>query len=177
LYLCICIDNGVLSVDPSVVCYGFNHTVMVLLCSAFHSVLFFGLPFICYKFIKESIVYTLKEDHEKRLITWELCYALHLDDNWINMNIWLSSSYSLQGSFFQFHLLIYKTLLVLIFMYLRFNFELQSLCVWLVTFAMFYRYVVQHKPYRCSSSNLYSTICLILLMINTTFGTMNALGM
>ena len=56
-----------------------------------------------------------------RLIAWELSYLFHLDDFWMEGNLWHCSSFQPHSYYFRVHMLLFKLVLLLLFIFCRVN--------------------------------------------------------
>ena len=178
LYYCEDTDtkDDVLAADPSVNCFDTEHTTFFIICSCLSLPVFFGLPYIMYNYISTSMVYQYSLDHEKRIQIWEVLQMLELDDYWTKEQLWLTSSFTKYGSFFRFHLTVLKSWLLVVFMFFRFNFKVQSFvnCASIVLFCLYYTFGFDVLPYRSRSSNIMLFIAFAMMLVNSFFAMANA---
>lgn len=170
-------DDNTLSADPQVLCSSSAYIGAVFFCTVMQAVTVISLPIIMFTFIKESLVYENPIDHEKRLIAWEISYSFKFDDDWVNMQLWLTSSFRLHSCYFHVYMIIFKLVLLLIFIFARSNFCLQGFLLWLFI-TIFYVACIGffNLPYRCSTSNGILATLWTLLFINAYFGLTNSCG-
>ena len=176
-------DPYVLSADPTVECFGTEHIIYFAVCSALNLPVFFGFPYMVYKYIKATIIYNYEPDHEKRLQVWEILQMLSLDDYWLQNQLWLTSSFTKFGAYYRLHMLYLKAWMLIIFVFFRFDFQWQSglACVTSVAFTVYYGFGFttswkRHLPFRNMKSNLIMMLTFILMVVNSTFGMFNAFG-
>lgn len=96
--------------------------------------------------------------------------GLGLDDYWLTGNLWISSSFRRKGSYFRFHMLLYKMVLLSSFIFIRQNLYQQSIVMWSIITLLFLQYCVVLRPFRCLSSNVTSCVCVSLLFVSVSFG-------
>lgn len=182
LYYCDA-DPHVLSADPEIQCFGTEHSIYFAICSALTLPVFFGLPYIIYRYIENSVVYHYETDHEKRLQVWEILQMLSLDDHWLRKQLWLTSSFNKFGAYYRLHMLLLKAWFLILFIFFRFNLRLQ--CVLFVfSTAIFCLYYSlgglinwrKYLPYRNFNSNLMMLCTFGLMITNTIFGMFNQFG-
>jgi hypothetical protein len=181
LYYCDAENH--LSADPSVECFGIKHSVYFAVCSALTLPVFFGLPYMIYNYIANTIVYRYDTDHEKRLQIWEILQMLSLDDHWLRSQLWLTSSFNKFGAFFRLHMVLLKAWMLVLFVFFRFSMRLQSvLCTLTALFFCGYYSIgalIDHRkylPYRNNTSNMMLLCTFALMVINSTFGMFNQFG-
>ncbi|KAJ1421928.1 hypothetical protein B484DRAFT_421070 [Ochromonadaceae sp. CCMP2298] len=182
LYYCEDRGGSVLAADPTVQCAGPTHITFLLICSFCTLPVFFGFPYMIFKYIQRTVVYGDSCDHEKRLQIWEILHMLGLDDYWVKRQFWISSSFTKFGVFYRFNMLLLKAFYLLIFVFLRFNLLLQSVVCTLATcaFSSYYGlgFVVSwtNMPFRNKLSNMISLCCYSMLITASTFGMVNSFG-
>jgi hypothetical protein len=176
-------DDDVLSADPSVACFGTTHAAYFVLCSALSLPVFFGLPYVMYKYISRSIIYTYDTDHEKRLQIWEILQMLSLDDHYIAHQLWLNASFNKFGVYFRLHMVLYKAWMLVLFVFFRFDMQLQAVLCTVSTMLFCGYYSLgglidyhSYLPYRNLTSNIMLLCTFALMVINTTFGLFNQFG-
>lgn len=123
---------------------------------------------------QDSVIYRNGPDHEKKILSWELNYLLNLDSYWLNGNIWVISSFKRHGAFFRCYMLIYKLVLLLIFIFARSNLYQQGFLFWICFVFLFFQNCVLKWPYRCLSTNIMSFSCFSLLLVASSFGFANS---
>ena len=175
-----CEDNNTLSADPSIQCFNTEHILYLTLCSFFTLPVFFGLPYIIYQYISNTIIYTYETDHEKHLQIYELLQMLNIDDYWLQNQFWLTSSFTQYGRYFRLHILLLKSLYLIIFIFIRYNLNIQVITVTIITLLFCCYYSIggiintkKYLPYRNNSSNIIVLCIFSLLIINTIFGMFN----
>ena len=108
---------------------------------------------------------------------------LSIDDYWVNKQLWLTSSFNKMGRYFRVYMLLLKAWFLILFMFFRFNMELQS-ALMTVTIALFGAYFCVgiladwrvNLPFRNMVSNLILICASAMMTINSTFGMFNAFG-
>lgn len=176
-------DPYVLSADPNVQCFGTSHIIYFAVCSGLNLPVLFGLPYMIYRYISPTIIYSYETDHEKRLQVWEILQMLHLDDHWLQKQLWLTSSFTKFGAYYRLHMLILKAWMLVIFVFFRFDFRLQSVLATLTSlgFSLYYGFGITTSwkkllPFRCMKSNLVMLLSFMLMVVNSIFGMFNAFG-
>lgn len=171
-----CEDTDVLSADPSVTCWGPLHGIYLVLCTLGIAPLFLGLPALMYHLAKQAVVYSDPVDHEKRLQIHEVLYMLKLDDYWLTAQLWISSPFRLFGVYLVSHMLLLKAVLLLVFIFVRYDLTAQAtwMLVALAAFASYYTFYIY--PFRSLSTNIIFGICLALHIVNMSFAMANSAG-
>ena len=172
LYYC---HNGLLDCDRGVSCRDASYIGVTFLCTLLLLPLFFGSPFLLYRLIEQNIVYKQSRDHEKRLQATEMAYSLSLDSIWLASFSYTCSSFHRKRIFFPIQLYALKALILIFFIFFRFDFFVQSGLMW-IAIALLSTYWTIKWPYRVLSSNLFLFTCLFLLNIFSTYYTMDAFG-
>jgi len=170
-----CETNGELSVDPSKRCWTGEHLVVSICCLLLGVPLFIGLPALIYRYIDQTVVYDLESDHERRLQAWELSYIFDLDDVWLRLQLWLTSSFRLQGAYFSFYQLIFQAYCLVLFLCFRFSIAAQS-TLFCLGCVLCFLLTLRTQPYRNPSSNVVACVLGALLVVNSAFGMFNAYG-
>jgi hypothetical protein len=170
IYYC---EHGRVAVDPYYECMSSTHILYMCIYAVLYGPVFIGLPYIIYKLINSNIIYNTNYDHEKRLQAYEISYMLNIDTFYHSSHMWLISSYKRNGIYFTLYNILFKLLLIIIYMTLRFNRYIQSFILWLII--LFYLLLcIYQRPYRHYSSNILLIVIYIMLFINTTFALFNS---
>lgn len=164
-----------LGCDPSVMCGSNQHIIALAAGTVFMLPLAVGLPIVTYKYIKQSVIYRIPVDHEKRLQIWEVSFMLGIDNKFVERQLWLTSSFNLSHVYFRFEMLLTKLAALCIFIFARADFGVQGALFWLL-FAQFSVRYVSAYPYRSFSTNIMIKVLCALLLADVTFGLMNATG-
>jgi hypothetical protein len=99
---------------------------------------------------------------------------LRIDDAWLDMHVWLISSFTLAGCSFRMNVALLKLFLFLESLVLLSSHSAQVDIFWLAL--VFYTsYYFLRPPFRCWSSNLFLTCCNLPLVVTTTFGMLTGL--
>ena len=86
-----------LSADPVISCSSSVYIGYTFFITAMQVFTVIAVPALCYAYVYDGIIYSHKEDHEKRIQAWELCYIYGINSDWVKLNVWLFSSFSLHG--------------------------------------------------------------------------------
>lgn len=165
-----------LGVDPSVDCWNWLHGIYLIPCVLCIAPLFFGLPYVLYRYAKQGIVYRNQPDHEKRIQMWELLYMLELDDFWLTAQLWVTSSFRYFGAYTLCHTAILKATLLIIFIFARNDLSFQA-SLMLFALAVYGTYYTFYKyPFRSLSTNIIFGACLAMHIVNMSFALANASG-
>lgn len=170
-----CNSEGALDCDRAVSCASVQYFTFVGVCTALVTPLFLGLPVLTYLLILPNIVYRQSRDHEKRMQATEIAYSLDLDDVWLAQQSWLCSSFHRKRVYSSVLLLALKAILLLLFVFARSSYVLQSSLMWLAL-ALFATHCSVKWPFRCQSSNHCLHTLLALLVVVNTYYTMDAFG-
>lgn len=90
-------DTNYLSADPAISCGSSEYTSYTFFITVMQLITIISVPLLCHAYIHDGITYTHKDDHEKRIQAWELCYIYGINSDWIKLNAWLFSSFTLHG--------------------------------------------------------------------------------
>ena len=176
LYMPICLAvSRLYYCENSTECMVGSHLMISVLGLVCTLPLFIGLPVHIYKRIQGVIIFEMSTDHEKRLQAWELEEVFGLDTFWERSQLWLTSSFNRPGAYFRFHILLFKSYTLCVFLLLRFDVVLQAVMFWIGTVYVFY-ITLKLLPFRVRSSNLIAVVFVGLLLINSTFAMCNAFG-
>lgn len=115
-----------LSCDKSVVCYDTNHYIYIIIGTLGLFLMVYSYLKILLNSYKFNVYYRNPKDHEKRLQTWELAYILNIDSYYVDGDVWLCASFTRCGIYFRLFMNILKILLLVYFIFIRFNIVLQS---------------------------------------------------
>ena len=173
LRLFVCSD-GVLAADPSVTCLSSSHLAYTITSSLLLAPSFFAVPYLLYRHIRQSACYLSDEDHEKKLQSIELRYILDFDSDWLDSQLWTSSSFTRRGMYFSLHVMCLKTTYLLLYICGRDDKATQGILLWVATAAMCAHYCCLHPPFRCGSSNVVMFLLMGTLFVNSTFALFNS---
>lgn len=172
LYYC---EDGVLSADPSLTCLSMEHLIYGGVSLLSWLPMFVLLPFISYQLVRKNLIYHNGLDHEKKLQIWEIGYMLQLDDFWLKEHVYLLASFRLNGSYYYFHMLLFKAILVLLFIFVRHDYVLQAGCMLLLTLVFLTMYILVFAfPFRNVSSNGMLMAVFMMWIVNISFGFANS---
>lgn len=175
LYYCEPNEN-ILSADRAISCTDPQYISLTIICSLCHLPVLIGLPIITYRYIRAVQVYQFAPDHEKRIQSWEIFYVLGLDSDWLEKQVWLTSSFKASGAYFRLHILVLKLTMLLNFIFIRQSLAVQACIMWLSLATFFVKYCVCGFPFRCRSTNALLLILSGLLIVDCSFGVANSLG-
>lgn len=167
-------EANMLSADSSVSCSSTSYWLCVLLTSALSLPFLIGFPLLLQSHISNYMWQASNKEHELEMQSMELSYILDINTDWWTQNISILTPLSLSGRYFYSHLLVYKSLLVVSFVALRFSFPVQSAVMWSPTFMMLIYYGVYSPPFRCCSTNRIFAVLWIMLVVSLSFGVANA---
>lgn len=88
----------------------------------------------------------------------------------------MTSSFRSYGAYYRIWILLYKLVLLFIFIFVRDVLYHQGFLFWFFIFLLFIQFGVVKLPYRCMSSNIVHFIFLSLLLISSSFGLANSFG-
>ena len=175
LYYC---DSGTnnLSADPTVTCGSGQHVLYVLVCTCLSMCAFFGLPLLLFRSIHKNLIYRNRTDHEKKLQIWEILYMLKIDSFWIKKQVWIVSSFNLNGAYFRFHMLLLKAILLFVSIFIRSDFILQSTLFFCILLFFGAYYCLMYVPFRTNSSNMVLWTVCAAWIFDSAFAMVNAYG-
>eukprot|EP01035_Chromulina_nebulosa_P029395 gene29394-38958_t len=124
--------------------------------------------------IRHNVIYRNSADHEKKIQIWEILHMLDIDSYWLRNQIWLFSSFKRSSAYFRPHMLVFKAILLIISIGVRFDFIFQSTLFFCLSVMFFTYYCVFRFPYRSKSSNIMLIVILGMCVFNTAFSMMNA---
>jgi hypothetical protein len=174
LYHC---ESGALGVDSDVSCSSSQYAIYVSICSCLVLPSFIGLPYYIYKLIKHAVIFKYEPaDHEKYIQIHELSCILGLQNEYVAEYFPLFSSYKLTAAYYRSNLLLFKALLLILFIFCRTNLVAQATLYLIATVLFMTRYFFVQLPFRCPSTNIIHVVSMLLLLGNTCFAAMNAFG-
>lgn len=165
-----------LSCDPAVECWKSGaHAETVVGTGLCVAPLLFGFPYYMYTMIRDSVVYSQRVDHEKRMQIDELLYMLNVSNEWLTSQLWMSASFVRGSVYTRVEWLVIKGLALFAFVFCRSDLVLQALLFWVIYVGFFVR-LCWSLPYRVMSTNLVLFVLSGAMIVNVTYGLMNALG-
>ena len=171
----------VLSSDPTVVCQSVEHATYLIICSLLTLPVVVGLPYQLYRYISTAIIYRSTLDHEKRIQVWELLHMFNLDEYWLENQLWLTTSFTKYGSYYYLSITILKLWLLVIFIFLRFDLQVQSAMCCFSTLVFCSYYIIpgmviktEFLPYRNYTANIILICVFISWIVSSTFGMANS---
>jgi hypothetical protein len=170
LYYC---ENGKLAADPNLSCSSQEYTLYTTLATIFVFPLVVGLPYVIYAQISDLVVYRHKYDHEKMIQVWELSHSLGLDDFWALGQVWLTSSFKRNGSYFRAWILIFKLALIIVFVFVRTSLATQA-AIYFVVSMVFCLPIMKMRPFRLPTTNAILLLCAVMYLVATGAGMCNA---
>lgn len=170
LYYC---DHGYLSADPTLSCSSQEYTLYTSLATIFVFPLAVGLPYVIYIHVADLVVYRHKYDHEKMIQVWELSHSLGLNNFWVLGQVWLTSSFKRNGSYFRVWILMFKLALLLVFIFLRNSLVKQAAAYFIVSL-VFCLPVIKMRPFRLPTTNAILILCAFMYLVATGAGMCNA---
>lgn len=167
-----------LSADPQMVCWTGPHLACVICLVFFFAPVFLGYPVYLYTIIQDGCAYQCAEDHEKRLQAWEMGFILGLDSHWMQGNVWIFGSFTLQGANMRLHMVVLKATLVLLSFSLRSELVSQASAMWwaIAAFSV-YNGLMVWRSFRVLSTEIVWKTLVGLLLANTSLALVNAFGM
>lgn len=175
-----------LSADPSLLCYSPTHLGCIVTLILFFVPIFVGFPYCLHLVIADGCVYSLPEDHEKRLQGWELGFLLGVDSHWLEGNVWVFGSYTRAGAATRLHVVLVKAALVLLSFFLRSDLVSQASATWwvLAVFCLCHLFWGVGRAglggpgaHRVSSTEVVWKVLMALLLADVSLAVVNAFGM
>ena len=172
------VSGQYLSADPQMLCWTGPHLSCVICLAVFFAPVFLGYPIYLYTIIQDGCMYQCAEDHEKRLQAWEMGFILGLDSHWMQGNVWIFGSFTLQGANMRLHVVMLKATLVLLSFFLRSELVSQASAMWwAIAIFSVYNGLVVWRSFRVLSTEIVWKTLVGLLLANTSLAVVNAFGM
>lgn len=171
LYHC---DKGRLVVDAAILCGSSDHVVYTLFATLFTAPLYLYLPIYMYQISSRAVVYESNEDHEVRLVGWEILHMLQIDDYYMRAQLWTVAPFTRSGAFHSIYTLLLKALLLIVYVFFRFDVALQAF-LFLLLYALYICMIIWTKPvFRRVPSNLILLFFCGAIFVDAIFCWMNS---
>ncbi|CAM9635348.1 unnamed protein product [Chrysoparadoxa australica] len=176
-----CNTSGLLSADPTVTCGSFAHMLALWIahnqfnCSLSPVFSLIPPPLLLHHHLRAAAIYSLPQDHERHLQVLELERILGLTSSCKVPHLWLTSSFRLHSAGHRWQMLLYKLLLLLVYIGMRSSARTQAVVFWVVV-STWTGWTLWYQPYRCPSTGALYTAVHLSLWMTTYIGMLTGYG-